>query len=73
MMKMLVMALMFVGGAAVAGECETSCADTVKQCKEVCKKALKKDAADKVQFCQDKCKEFENECQKDCDAAKAKR
>ena len=73
MMKWLVLSLMLGGSAALAGECETTCADTVKQCKDVCKKALKKDAADKIQFCQDKCKEFENECQKDCDAAKSKR
>ncbi len=73
-MKWLLLALMFVPGAAFAGgACEATCADTVKQCKDMCKTALKKDAPDKVSFCQDKCKEFENECKKDCEADKKSR
>jgi hypothetical protein len=74
MMKWVVLVLTLVGSAnAVAADaCEATCADTIKQCKEVCKKALKKDSPDKVGFCQDKCKEFESECKKDCDAQGSK-
>ena len=50
--------------------CESDCAEVVKQCSDTCKKALKKDAPDKIGFCQDKCKEFENECKKECKADK---
>lgn len=69
MMKWLVVVLMMASGSALAADaCEATCADTIKQCKDVCKKALKKDSPDKITFCQDKCKEFESECKKDCDA-----
>ncbi len=67
-MKWLVVGIaMALSGAAYAKDtCEADCADVVKQCSDTCTKALKKDQADKINFCKDKCKEFENECKKDC-------
>lgn len=60
-----------LSGVALAKDtCEADCADVVKQCSDTCKKALKKDNPDKINFCQDKCKEFENECRKECKAEK---
>ncbi len=65
--KSVLIALCLAPLAAFAGDsCEAACSDTVKQCQDVCKKTLKKEAPDKVGFCQDKCKEFEGECKKDC-------
>ncbi len=66
-LKSLVLALCLSPAAAFAGDsCEAACVDTVKQCQDVCKKTLKKEAPDKVSFCQSQCKEFESECKKDC-------
>ncbi|MGV3621852.1 MAG: hypothetical protein ACO1OB_13595 [Archangium sp.] len=63
--SMLVTAAVF-STSAFAGECEKSCDDVVKQCRDMCKTTLKGKDADKVGFCQDKCKEFDGECKKDC-------
>jgi hypothetical protein len=64
--KWALMSLVLSGAAFAADLCESNCAETVKQCKDVCKSSLKKSAPDKINFCQDKCKEFENECKKEC-------
>jgi hypothetical protein len=55
-----------------ADSCDADCAEVVQKCSETCKKALKKDAPDKINFCKDKCKEFESECKKDCKEDKKK-
>jgi hypothetical protein len=67
-MKWFLLMACVVSGAAFAGgdACTNNCAETVKECQVQCKKALKKEAPDKISFCSDKCKEFENECKKDC-------
>lgn len=67
-MKWLIFTLSLSGAALAADQCDTECAEVVQQCSDTCKKALKKDAPDKINFCKDKCKEFENECKKDCKA-----
>jgi|GEM_PF-3932148 hypothetical protein len=70
-MKWVVSIALCLSSAAFAGDaCLADCAETIKQCQDVCKKSLKKEAPDKIGFCQDKCKEFENECKKECDAEK---
>lgn len=71
-MKWLIVGLSlgFSSLAFGADRCEADCAEVVQQCSDTCKKALKKDAPDKINFCKDKCKEFENECKKDCKAEK---
>ena len=73
-MKWLIvgLSLTFGGTAFAADRCEADCADVVQQCSDTCKKALKKDAPDKIGFCQDKCKEFANECKKECQEDKKK-
>ncbi len=69
-MKWLIFTLsLSLGGLALAADkCDSECAEVIKQCSDTCGKALKKDGADKVNFCKSKCKEFENECKKDCKA-----
>jgi|APLak6261665176_1056049.scaffolds.fasta_scaffold22591_2 hypothetical protein len=68
-MKWIALVMLSLSTAAWATDaCIAQCTETVKQCQDVCKKTLKKEAADKIPFCQDKCKEFDNECKKDCSA-----
>lgn len=68
-------ATLTLGSMAFAGEnaCERSCTESSQMCADQCKKALKKDHGDKVNFCSDKCKEFENECKKECAEEKKSR
>ncbi|MEW5740089.1 MAG: hypothetical protein AB1938_14245 [Myxococcota bacterium] len=53
-------------GAPGEERCRKQCDETVRQCKDMCKKQLEKTQPDKVAFCQGKCKEFTNECYKTC-------
>ena len=56
-----------LSATAFAGECEKSCDEVVKMCRDQCKTTLGKGKdADKVGSCQDQCKEFDGECKKDC-------
>ena len=73
-MKWIAIAAVFsLGSFAQAQTCEAECAETINQCRDVCKTTLKKEAPDKVPFCQQKCKEFEDVCKKECDEQKKKR
>ena len=62
----VVLSLTFAGAAFAADTCAADCATVGQKCGDTCKKALKKDNPDKINFCKDKCKEFENGCKKDC-------
>lgn len=68
-MKWLVAVFALAATSAFAGSasCDRACAETVKQCQDVCRTKLKDSAPDKVPFCQKQCKDFANECKKDCD------
>ena len=68
-MKWLLVGLsLALGTPAFAGgdNCMADCSTVGQKCGETCKKALKKDNPDKINFCKEKCKEFENACKKDC-------
>ena len=66
-MKLLIVALSLISTIAFAGNsCDADCSEVGQKCGDTCAKALKKDNADKIGFCKDKCKEFESECKKEC-------